>query len=553
MTEEEQTKEQLLAVIAALRASEKQHRLLFELAQEGIWAIDVESRTTFVNLRLTEIIGYRSDEMIGRHLFSFMDEQAKDLALRNMSGLLRRFKERRNFEFIHKDGHRIYTSMETSPITDEEGRYTGALAVITDITERRLAEEALKASEERFRKILKTAQEGFRLVDRDGFFLEVNDSYCQISGYSREELLTMNIADVQFNGNREEARRHIERIVQKGGDVFETRHRHKDESSLYLSISTRYLPEEDCLFSLLQDITARKRVERALQENESKLRLITDLMLDMVSQTDAAGVINFASPSHEKILGYRPDELGGHNVMEFIHPDDLEEVTAAVFAAVGSTSSGVMSLRFRHADGYYLWLETIGNPIIDEKQNIVGAVFASRDVTERKRMEERLNRLSMTDSLTGLHNRHSFLHLAEQQLKAAHREGQGLWLIYLDLDNLKYINDTWGHKEGDRVICDAAQIFRKTFREVDIIARLGGDEFAVLAKAEDDKSPDVLIERLEEHITAFNAEEKRAYGLAVSVGMAAYHPDSFLSLDDLLSLADEFMYQNKNEKRHRNK
>ena len=124
----------------ALRESEENYRKLVELAQEGIWVIDKESKTNFVNPNMAKMLGYTPDEMQGMHIFEFMDEQGKIIAGENLDRRKQGFAEQHDFEFIHKDGRRIYTAMATSPLHDKDGNYEGAIAGVLDITERRKAE-----------------------------------------------------------------------------------------------------------------------------------------------------------------------------------------------------------------------------------------------------------------------------------------------------------------------------------------------------------------------------------------------------------------------------
>jgi PAS domain S-box-containing protein len=127
----------------AVRDSEQKYRQLVEHLYEGIWAIDKDTNTTYVNPRMAEMIGYTVDEMQGKHLFSFMDERGIEISQDNLERRKQGIKEQHDFELLHKNGSRIYTSMETSPIKDENGNYTGALACVADITERKRAEDAL--------------------------------------------------------------------------------------------------------------------------------------------------------------------------------------------------------------------------------------------------------------------------------------------------------------------------------------------------------------------------------------------------------------------------
>ena len=133
-----------LQVEEALQKGEKKYRQLVELAQEGVWSIDPEANTTFVNPRMAEMLGYTVEEMQGKHLFSFMDQRGEEISKRNLERRERGIKEQHDFEFLRKDGTRIYTSLETTPIIDDKGNYIGAFALIADITERREAEQALK-------------------------------------------------------------------------------------------------------------------------------------------------------------------------------------------------------------------------------------------------------------------------------------------------------------------------------------------------------------------------------------------------------------------------
>jgi diguanylate cyclase (GGDEF)-like protein len=168
----------------------------------------------------------------------------------------------------------------------------------------------------------------------------------------------------------------------------------------------------------------------------------------------------------------------------------------------------------------------------------------------REKLEEELLSLSISDSLTGLHNRRGFLSLAGQQLKLSDRNKRGVRLYFADLDGLKWINDTLGHEEGDKSLIEAASVFRETFRASDIIARMGGDEFAILAiDPENSSNPEMLLGRLQSQIDRHNSQENRNYRLSISIGYALYDPASPCSLDELMARADTLMYEQKRSKK----
>ena len=162
--------------------------------------------------------------------------------------------------------------------------------------------------------------------------------------------------------------------------------------------------------------------------------------------------------------------------------------------------------------------------------------------------EEALLALSLTDELTGLYNRRRFFVLTEQYLKVAIRAKKRSLLLYIDMDDLKWINDHCGHSDGDQALIDLGSILKKTFRESDIIARIGGDEFVVLLESTDENN-EMLITRLYESIRDYNAKVSQDYKLSISVGAAQFDPEYPISIDELLSKADALMYAQKRKKR----
>ena len=175
-----------------------------------------------------------------------------------------------------------------------------------------------------------------------------------------------------------------------------------------------------------------------------------------------------------------------------------------------------------------------------------------RDITELVRLREELRTMALIDDLTGLNNRRGFSTLGQQQLKLSNRTKRGMFLLFGDLDNLKWINDTFGHHEGDQALIETANIYRETFRQSDIIARVGGDEFAVLAVEAYRDSSDILAARLHESLRTHNAQRNRRYKLSISVGLDYYDPTCPCSIDELLDRADRSMYEQKQKKQMRN-
>lgn len=171
-----------------------------------------------------------------------------------------------------------------------------------------------------------------------------------------------------------------------------------------------------------------------------------------------------------------------------------------------------------------------------------------QEVRNRKQSEIEGRQLSLTDDLTGLHNRRGFFVMAEQQLKIAHRMRLLCWVIFIDLDGLKQVNDTLGHEIGDALIIDAGQLLKQSFRNSDIVARLGGDEFIVFISSYF-KDADSIQEYLQVNIANFNQQQNRRYELSMSMGIERYSPESNMSLEQLIAKSDELMYAHKRLKR----
>lgn len=168
---------------------------------------------------------------------------------------------------------------------------------------------------------------------------------------------------------------------------------------------------------------------------------------------------------------------------------------------------------------------------------------------EIRKTQEELRTLSITDPLTGLYNRRGFLSLGQQQIKVAKRDKKGIGLIFADLDKLKWINDTLGHKEGDSALVEAARVFKETFRESDVIARIGGDEFVALIIQQREDFDNVLTARLQKNLDKSNTKSIRSYKLSLSIGIVYYDTDQPRTIDELLSAADKLMFEQKQTKK----
>lgn len=177
--------------------------------------------------------------------------------------------------------------------------------------------------------------------------------------------------------------------------------------------------------------------------------------------------------------------------------------------------------------------------------------FTAKEVIARikhVRSQEKIRNLLLHDDLTGIYNRRGFFTLVEHELKKAKRKKSGIFMLFADLDDLKKINDTWGHQEGDMALIETAGILRKNFRESDVVARIGGDEFVVFPVGTSGDCVSKILDRLQQAVDLNNAKSSRAYKLSLSAGIAYYDAENPCSIDELLARADKSMYERKRNK-----
>jgi diguanylate cyclase (GGDEF)-like protein/PAS domain S-box-containing protein len=259
----------------------------------------------------------------------------------------------------------------------------------------------------------------------------------------------------------------------------------------------------------------------------------------------AGGKITEVNLTGADMLKHLKGSLVGTLFSAFVHAEDRGVFEAHVSRVIEREGGHTCDLRLKRSDGtfFHALLESSAT---DEKGRRCCRTSII-DVTERKRGEEHLLALCMTDELTGLYNRRGFFVLAEQQIKLANRSGQRMVLLSADLDDFKRINDRFGHAEGDSVLMETASLLRGTVRESDVVSRLGGDEFVILQSA--DAQAESLVSRLRKNLAIFNSERHRPYEISLSIGVSHYDPSSPSSLVRILADADKAMYEEKMNKR----
>ena len=254
--------------------------------------------------------------------------------------------------------------------------------------DRQQVEAALRESEQNLRLVLESTLDGFWRVDLQGRLLDVNTAYCRQSGYSREELLAMHVRDLESAESAEETAEHLRRIVERGGDRFESRHRRKDGSVWDVEVSVTYWDiGGGQFFSFFRDITARKQAEQALSQSEQRIRNMSDAAGAYLWEIDANMVYTYVSGQSLQVKGYPPEALLGHTPIEFMPAEDVPPVGEIVNRAIADKSN----FRLQHRDitpsGEVLWEEVYGAVFCDAAGEVVGLRGTGMSINARKRAE----------------------------------------------------------------------------------------------------------------------------------------------------------------------
>lgn len=374
----------------ALKENEEQFRSLVEHAQAGIWTLDAAAVTTYVNPRMAEILGYAVDDMIGSTLFDFMDEHWRGVALENMQRRRSGISELHDFEFVRKDGEKVYATLSASPIKDERGAFAGAMAVVIDITEKIRHAEALHISEERFKTLFESLSSGCCLDEIiyengkavDYRILDVNPSYEKIMGISRVK--ARNALGSQLYGTGEAPfLSTLSKVVETGEPVrFETFFE-PIQRNLEFTVTR---PAKGMFSTVFSDITDRKLSEAEL------LRLLSAVEQtgEMVVITDTDGTIEYVNPAFERVTGYAENEAIGQNPRILKSGQQDAAFYGRLWQTILSGSTWKGQLTNKTKEGlFYIEAATI-SPVFDNANQIVNFVAVKRDITEEIRAEKEL-------------------------------------------------------------------------------------------------------------------------------------------------------------------
>lgn len=371
-------------------------------------------------------------------------------------------------------------------------------------------------------------------LNRDGIITYVSSNCFDLLGYRDSEMLHNNISSyINFSFHDITERKNFNtEIITKNGSK-----RYFDIQVTPFVIHNRI----ECLHLSLIDITKYQEIGI----REKTFYRLCEKSKDIICRFELVPEPRFTylNSSVENVLGYCVEEFFNNPMLPFeiTHPDDMKMQMAKIDSK--TDFSRLFEIRFKHKDGYYVWLQDYIIPTFDHDGQLIAVETITRDVTHIKELEERLEKLGYTDNLTGLYNQNYFLKEVNQLNTA---ENTSVGIILCDLDRLKYINDSLGHLFGDILIRNTAKVLKSVFSNDYIVARVGGDEFIIIIKNKSYDEAKKLFHDLQRTIDLFN-EDSNNISIDISIGFA-YSETSISKMEFILDSADKDMYKHKNIK-----
>ncbi len=415
------------------------------------------------------------------------------------------------------------------------------LCLIQDTTEQKKIAQTLFESEQRLRMVISNIPTVLFALDRNGIFTLSDGKGLQALGLQPGQVVGQPI--LSLYGNERRIMVPVRRAL--GGEAVTY-----INDMGFVIFETQLTPlfdeqgQPNGVIGLSIDITDRVKAENALQQRERRFRALTENASDLVLILDATGIYRYASPSHQKILGYTAEELLGTSIFNLFPAEDL---TVAFTTFTNSIATNTMTRGIScmcHANGSEIMVEYVGRSCFDDPA-IGGFVINAHDVTERTEMEKMLRYQASHDTLTDLPNRATLLERLEQAISLAeHTQTENkseVALLTMDLDSFKEINDTFGHHHGDILLQQLGMRLRNVVYTEDTVARLGGDEFALLLPTSNDASVQHILAEVATILEEPFVIEDLPLQVQASIGIALYPTHGADGLT-LLRRADVAMY-----------
>jgi diguanylate cyclase (GGDEF)-like protein/PAS domain S-box-containing protein len=415
-------------------------------------------------------------------------------------------------------------------------------------------------SEERFATLFYRSPVALILTSMaDGRIVDVNDAYCRLVGYPREELIGRTTLEIGLWANPSDRQKVVD-LLQRDGRVRQLeialRRPTGENRHLEVSFEATRLNGQDCFISTALDVTERMLATNALLEREKLFRHVTrmtsDLFYTCALENDGYFKLKWLGGNAMRLFGISNEALQELGCWRgFVVEADLPLFDRHI-TDLRPKEIGKAELRIQHKDGTIFHVRSFSEVETDAEGGHHRLFGALEDVTDRVLLEQKLEHQAHTDALTGLVNRGHFLELAAKELPRARRYRNPVSIAMLDLDYFKAINDSHGHESGDHVLKRFAAICRASLRESDLLARIGGEEFVILFPETTCEKAREVAERIRENVAAATvpSAQGEAIRFTTSIGIAELS-ESDKNIDALISRADRVLYEAKRSGRNR--
>lgn len=412
----------------------------------------------------------------------------------------------------------------------------------------------LEENERKFRTVFQNMPVGYYQTDNEGNILIMNPAGIRMLGYqSTDEVIGKNIAR-EFYYNPEDRDAFLKSLAENGGEVkdYEVTLIDREGSPFVVSTNSHYYYNESGIANgvegIFVDITDRKKNENLLKYSQQEFASLFHSHSEALLYFDEKGIILDANKRFNELFGYTLAEIKGRdvNIENIVPPDRYEEGKELDKKTISEGTIQIETIRQKKDGTLFRVLVSSSAVYIDEK--LKGIITAYTDITERKELENQLQKMANTDTLCGCYNRLHGLELLKRQMKLTDRSKSPLLIAFVDIDGLKQINDRFGHPEGDRAIKIVCNLFKSTLREIDIICRMGGDEFLLVFPDSSLKQSSLIKDRFERKLNSVNRNIRKDYQINFSIGFAEYLPLTPLTQEELITIADRRMYMEKEKK-----
>jgi len=636
-------------------------------SSDAIFVSDKNGKFVLVNQTACDSVGYTKKELLKLTISDINPNfDLKDID--NLIDLIKR-KEFYLLKSLHlkKDGSKFPVEVNISMLNFDTDEYL--LGFAKDISKRHTSNESIEYLGDDYDVILDTTLDGYLVINLQGDIIEVNKVYCELIGYTKDELLNMSVSDLEVIESVEDTKAHLEKIITNKTDIFETKHRKKDGEIVILEVSITYV--SGCVekfISFIRDITKRKKLLQELQDSKENLNeaqqlsnighwefdltknsirwsdevfRIFDLKpqefkptyetflsylhpddLDMVNNsylesvkekkdyqivhriitssntvkyvedrckhrygengevvysigtihditqrihhenelqiasnvfhytkegiviTDEKNKIVTINKAYESLSGYTIDDVKGYNPRKFSSGWGNKEFYKKMWDDIINKGHwrGEITDRSKHGNLYIVDVNIV--VVKDSNENILNYIAISRDITEFKAQHDKIRQIAFYDFLTQLPNRRLFEERIKSHIDTAKYYNKKFALLFMDLDNFKWINDSLGHNIGDKVLIYVSQLIQELLPTGATFSRLGGDEFVILKPYTDIQKVSLLASKIIDTVNKPIQIDGHEMSVGWSIGVSLF-PENGKYYEELLKNADVAMYKAK--------